>query len=331
MSEPQAPQAPKAPETSPQTKAPAPSPTIFTIPVAGGTAALGIETPAKQKVEPRLNLNFNDKGEFGASVLLDARKQTVESYGGTVKMKVDDNVATTFSVRAIPDKDALQYGVQLKADKPKLDADFSAEVSAKDPQYKFGVKLQANEHVTVSGKGSIGPTTGGEGSIVYTNQDGLKANATAGYDNKRGAFVQGGVTINLDHTDKKGPDANRAALAQLSPQDRALYEQAATAVRKYNENGSPRLQEQETAAALTALAKKEGMTRIDVVIASGAPDANGRQTIFAIQGDPRSESARKVYGDRDTLGNTPVETSVNALNQTQGPQEQAPVQKPMQR
>ncbi len=331
MSEPQAPQAPKAPETGPQSKAPAPAPTIFTIPIAGGTAAFGIETPAKEKVEPRLNINFNDKGEFGASILLDARKQTVESYGGAFKIKADDHVTTTFSVRAMPGKDAVQYGVQVKADQPKLDADFSAEVSTKGPQYKFGVKLPVNDHVTIAGKGSIGATTGGEGSVVYTNQDGLKANATAGYDNKRGAFVQGGVTIHLDHTAPKGPDANRAALAQLSPQDRALYEQAATAVRQYNEYGCPRLQEQETAAALAAMAKKEGMTRIDVVVASDAPDANGRQTIFAIQGDPRSESARKVYGDRDTLANTPVEASVNALNQTQSPQEQAPAQKPMQR
>jgi hypothetical protein len=328
---PNTPQAPKPPESASAPKPAPPSPTLFTVPFSGGGAAVGIDTPAKDKVEPRVNVSFNGGGEFGASVLLDARKKTIESYGASTRIELGDNAATTISVRALPEKDAIQYGVQLKVDKPKLDADFTAETSAKGTDYKIGAKLPINENLTISGKGSIGSNTGGEGTITFTHPDGVKATATAGVDEKRGVFVQGAVTINLDHAPKTGPDANRAALSQLSPQDRALYEQAATAVRKYNESGQPRLPEQETAAALAALAKQEGLTRIDHVIAGRASDLDGRQTIFAVQGHPQDESSRKVYADRDVLANTPVETSVKALTQTPEPQEQSPAQKPLQR
>jgi hypothetical protein len=130
------------------------------------------------------------------------------------------------------------------------------------------------------------------------------------YDSVAAANQVSGTTEAFRTTQKNAIDIHTA----LSPEDRKLYNDAAKGVRELNEKGA-KLPEQETALAIAAKAKQEGITEIKK-IELGKPNASGEQNIIIANGDPSNPATHKTFIDKNQAANTSIADSLQVMRDT---------------
>jgi hypothetical protein len=130
------------------------------------------------------------------------------------------------------------------------------------------------------------------------------------YDSAAAASQISSTTESFRATQKNAIDIHSA----LSPEDRKLYNDASKGVRELNEKGA-KLPEQETALAIAAKAKQEGMTEIKSVTL-GKPNASGEQNIIIADGDPRNPATQKTSIDKNQAANTSIADSLQVIRET---------------
>jgi hypothetical protein len=169
--------------------------------------------------------------------------------------------------------------------------------------------------------------------IATLGNDRYRLSAEAGYrPDTREAYGKIGLTISFGGGSKPSRPITRAAdpggfdpVATVDravadfrekqailqrPDNRGLYDQAVAGVQKLNREGA-QLPVQETATALAALAKAEG---IEIrYVALGKPTADGRQNLFIGDGDPSQPGTRQAFVDKTQAATTPMDDSLRRL------------------
>jgi hypothetical protein len=130
------------------------------------------------------------------------------------------------------------------------------------------------------------------------------------YDSVAAANQISSTTEGFRTTQKNAMDIHSA----LSPEDRKLYNDAAKGVRELNEKGA-KLPEQETALAIAAKAKQEGISEIKY-IDLGKTNASGGQNIIIADGDPKNPATHKTSIDKNQAANTSIADSLQLIRDT---------------
>lgn len=110
-------------------------------------------------------------------------------------------------------------------------------------------------------------------------------------------------------------------IAQLTGNDKKLYEQALAGVNALNERGENIQNPRETALSLAAAADKRGM---DIaVVELGTPLADGRQNIIIANGPLQGAGTDRIGVDRQEAANTNGFSSLQRLTENTPPQQQS--------
>jgi hypothetical protein len=220
--------------------------------------------------------------------------------------------AGSFSLAAKASAQLAEFGAGVNYTSNNLN--YSGQVKLNNESGAFRLAEASAKVSTVSGRnGNFSFEAGYRPNDAFVKVGYSISFGGGGRSSKRSERSEGFDPVLMDrHIDVETSSfRDKQAIPLLNSQDRKLYDQGLAGVQKLNASGAG-LPVEQTALALTVLAKEKGMQSIGDV--SIGRSAQGVQNIIIGNGPLNNPATEKAVIGKDVAANSSTSQSVNALN-----------------